>query len=271
MVASGGVTSGYPGLLALAGMSETLSAALWDYLVLVCLLIAGLALVLFLVRRRLPGQSAMKPFSRLAADDRGAAFSADFILVAVPVLVFITLLVQITWMMRETIVVHYAAYSAARSAKSHECPLLPAGPNALYLVQQEWLCSRNSDAPEQAARYALITASPPWDIPCLGSCAIPDTVLRTIARQSGISERANMLNRQARYAFDQSNVRLSVEHDHALMLLAGQTVATPGARPAVKAELIFRNYLFKWTGRLLGERRGDGLYYKETRAVVRLL
>jgi hypothetical protein len=259
-------------LIELARLSETLSPLLVRQAVFLLIFALGLSLTLWIVLGRRVSLARLHSAVRAVhGDSRGAVISADFILAAVPILVFVTLMVQMTWLMRETIIVHYAAFAAARSAKVQECPLIPAGINAAVLASRDILCTGDDRKREDAARYALISASPPWNVPCLASCKVPDAALRAIARNSGIDERTNAIIKQARYAYDQPNVQLHVSVDDAMLALAGKTRFSPGVRPAMKAELTYRHYIIKWVGKLLGERRSDGLYYRETRAIVRLM
>lgn len=264
------LTAGVPNLWELAGMSTTLANALLSYGGIAALCLGGIV-ALFWGRAQF-GRRHRQAVARLHADQHGVVISVDLMLIAVPFILFVTLIVQMSWLMRETVIVHYAAYAAARSVKVHECPWVPDGIIGLMLVQRKLLCTgKEQEQALEAARYSLIAASPPWDIACEDTCEVPEEVLRTIAREGGTSQRENMLVRQAHYAYDPANVELKISMDERMTMMSGEFPWERGARPSVKAELVYRHHIVKWVGPLLGVERDDGDYYREGRAVVSLL
>jgi hypothetical protein len=227
--------------------------------------LAGLAIVV-LAMSRLRGRVSLA--GRLRADDIGSVVAIDLVLVMVPVIVIMLVLIQSLWLMRETVIVHYAAYSAARSARVTLCPPLAESDRALLLQTSGKLgCNGDVSDAETAARLALVSASPPWDVPCQQNCTFPDRPLRAIAQETGTGNIYAALEAQARYAFDAPNVRLDVEFDPRYLALA----LRPGLTPPVRARLTYRHYVLYGLGPMFGVRRSDGYYYKETIAEVSVL
>lgn len=225
----------------------------------------GLATVLFAarrVRKRVPFRG------RLPVDDAGSVVALDLVLVMIPVMVIMLVLVQSLWLMRETVIVHYAAYSAARSARVTLCPPLAESDRAFMLQAAGKLgCNGDVSGAETAARLALVSASPPWDVPCQQNCAFPDRPLRAIAQETGTGKIYAALEAQAHYAFDAPNVRVDVQFDPHYLALTMR----PGLTPPVRARLTFRHYVLYGLGPMFGVRRADGYYYKETTAEVSVL
>lgn len=201
----------------------------------------------------------------------GAALAADYILVAMPFVVFTALILQVAWLMRETLVVHFAAFAAARSAQVQVCPAIPEGPNAAALQLRGILCNGNAYQArvETAARFALVSAAPPWDVPCLGSCIAPDSAVRAIAEETETADQADAMRSQARYAFDPQNVTVRIEPDIGFTLISGLALKKQlGLRVPQRVTVTFRHHVITVVGPLLGTRRSDGYYYRETVAEV---
>ncbi|MCO6188241.1 hypothetical protein [Rhizobium sp. L1K21] len=211
---------------------------------------------------------AIRSQKSIHRDECGSALAADLVLVMVPAITIMLILVQSLWLMRETVIVHYAAFTAARSARVNICPSMPESLQAFTLQSMGKLgCRGDGGRAEQAARLALISASPPWEVPCLGNCRIPEKTLRAIADETGTGDLYPALEVQARYAFDPQNVALSVGPDPKYLALA----LKPGLTPPIRARLTFRHYVIYGLGRAFGQKRSDGYYYKETVAEVTLL
>jgi len=229
--------------------------------------VAPVALVLHLWRRARRPVGEASP-GALHADRRGVVVASDFALVILPVILFTLGILQTAWLMRETVIVHYAAYAAARSARVHLCPPLPESlALSMMRARGEGDCTDDLGRAEAAARLALVSAAPPWGIPCLGACEVPEAALSAIARNTGNAARLAALRDQARYAFDADNVRVDVGFVPQFAWLA----MTPGAEPPVRARVTFRHYVVYAVGRALGVRRADGYYYRESTAEVSLL
>lgn len=220
---------------------------------------------LLVMRRRRAGA---RPLARLHRETEGVALAADLVLVMAPFMVLVMVLLQTTWMMRETVLVHYAAYTAARSARAHACPPLPENGQVFLLERLGRLgCTNDWNRAETAARYSLISASPAWGIPCQGACRIPEQVLSAISGPTGVSAQLPALLDQARYAFDGDNVRLDVGFDPKYLLIG----ARRGSVPPIRARVTFRHYVLYGLGPAIGTRRPDGYFYRESEAEVTLL
>ena len=125
---------------------------------------------------------------------------------------------------------------------------------------------------EQAARFALIAASPadvripshPEDI--------PEQVIREMAQEAGRGGRADVLVRKARYAFDprNSSVEFEVEKGRSRLELLPDLIK-PGDAWAITATVSFRIHLGIPVARFLGSDRGDGHYFRSVIAKVTLL
>ncbi len=204
----------------------------------------------------------------LSRDVTGTALAADLVLVMVPVIAVMLILTQSLWLMREIVIVHYAAYGAARSGRVMLCPIVPETGRALMLQAAGKLgCTGDAHKAEMAARLALVSASPPWPVPCLGNCRFPDRPLRAIAGETGAGALYPALEAQAEYAFDPDNVKVEIGFDPRYLAFA----AKPGLTPPVRARLTFRHYVIYGLGPVFGQPRSDGYYYKETVAEVTVL
>ena len=134
-------------------------------------------------------------------------------------------------------------------------------------LRREAGCTNDRWRAENAARISLISASPPWGIPCQQQCQVPETVLRAIAERTGTGPQADAIIDQAHYAFDPENVYLSVEMERSGLLSA----MTAGKPQPVRARLTFRHYVVYGFGPIFGKKRQDGYYYRETTAEMVLL
>lgn len=205
---------------------------------------------------------------RLPKNENGIALAADLVLVMIPFMILIMVLLQTLWMMRETVIVHYAAFNAARSARVHLCPPIPEN-STVFLMQMSGKlgCDNDTRKAETAARFSLISASPAWGIPCLSTCTVPQDVIRSIASNTGVALQTPALMDQARYAFDRDNVAVDAGFDPRFVALS----AKKGVLPPVRVRLTFRNYVLVGLGPAIGTKRTDGYYYRETVAEVTLL
>jgi len=148
-------------------------------------------------------------------DQDGAASAVDFVLV-IPFFMFIMcMFVQMAMIVNASLIVHYSAFSAARSARAHFCDR----PVNEYLVGYLG-CSVNSKVrreAEKAARFVLIAASP-VDESVSSSGTPPEELLNWLSQE--YLERNSSLVTQARYAFDSRNVDVEVkpaESDNAIL------------------------------------------------------
>lgn len=172
------------------------------------LFFAFLILLVYLVLRALMKENLVAGVRRcfcLNKDSRGSANAADFVLI-MPFFMFIMcLFVQMAMVVNTSLIVHYAAYSAARAARVHFCNRSVLEYTLGYLN-----CSveRAERAALKAARYTLIAASPVDDsIQSNGNP--PNQSLQLLADE--YLERKSPILIQARYAYDDRNVIVEVE------------------------------------------------------------
>lgn len=247
------------------------TAVWWGLLSLVLLVL----LVWLLARLRRPIS-----LKTLASDQRGSSVAIDFVLTLPIFLTLLLLIVQYALMSHTALLVHYAAYSAARSARvwMWDQQDMRPWPRPVPALRTPQSLKNNSPEVQQraetAARFALIAASPA-DVSIHRSPAqMPHSVLSAIAIVSGLGGREQALINKAEYAFDPSNTIVEVKPAVSSLNQAGIEIdaARPGDAWAVTATVTFRMSLdMPIAARLLGEPRGDGSYYETSTAEVTLL
>jgi hypothetical protein len=207
----------------------------------------------------------------LAGNERGAAVILDLALVAP---IFVTIMVAfLQWaiLLNDTIVVHYAAFAAARSARVYLCPTIPFSANQ-GIAQAFGLapCSGGPNNPENAARFALIPASPFNDqYRCEGSCQAPEDAMKALAHGMQIDNQTGAWLQQARYAFDPANVKVDVS----IQLLAYLARVGSNVREMpVTAIVQFRHVLMFPMDKVFGDGyRSDGVGYRTIVAQMTLI
>lgn len=183
--------------------------------------------------------------ARLHADRGGVAMAVDAVLTLPIFLAMVMLAIQFMLLANAALITHYAAFSAARSARVwfNEA-------NADY----HW---RTSLEAERAARLALVAASPANPrVPVRRPLPFPESLFRGMAVASGYPGRQGVFLRKARYAFDRDNVAVN---------LAPVDLPSGIIPRRVHARVSFQVYLNVPFGWVLGTDRGDGVH---TRAVV---
>jgi len=216
----------------------------------------------------------------LAGNDQGSSVAVDFVLTLPIFLTLLLLIVQYALMSHTALLVHYAAYSAARSARvwMWDAPDMRLWPRPIPGLRNP--ASRINPSPEvqiraeTAARFALIAASPADKSIQKSPIQMPVSVLNALAKTAGLDGREQVLMNKAAYAFDPANTRVEVRP-------AVSTENQPGIefdlkQPAdawpVTATVSFRMALdMPIASRLLGKPRGDGSYYESSTAEVTLL
>ena len=228
-----------------------------------------------------------KNLKKLHQCQRGSASAVDFVMVMPFFMVVIAIIVQLTIIVNTSLIVHYAAYSAARSARVWAWDMdnllleklydeLPVGQAALKFQQ-----SRAQKSAERAAKYVLIAASPTSTRLQTNpnQNQLPDKALKLIAEKTNKSKREAVLKRKANYAYDSNNVKVEVKRaveDIADDLLENATYSLDylqsGTAWPIKAKVEYRMYLSVPIASLIGEKNaGDGRYYKWIDAEVTLL
>lgn len=196
---------------------------------------AGLLVLLAALGMLLPGRRfSLARCRHLHRDQTGAATAVDFTL-TFPLFLFVLLLiVQLAMVVNTSLIVHYAAYSAARSAliTIGDISLLTA--KGIHLAEQRQPQSKRLRAVTRyslnkvkanknalnAARFALIAASP---VNATGAGNIPSETLALIVTESGLGRDAP-LAKQAAYAYDPLNTTVEISHPEA---------AVPSAVPSL--------------------------------------
>ena len=235
------------------------AVALWGGLCLACFVLA--AALLQRMSRRVRWRS-------LHSDVRGAAAAVDFVLTLPFFLTVVLLSIQFAVLLNASMIVHYSAFAAARSARvwvmestaddlnivgsmipDMISDMIPSGaPNVSQEARQR---------AEDAARFALIAASPADpEIRSSGETP-PQRVLEQMASAGGLPDRSDVLLQKARYAFDPRNSSVEIE---------------PSAGSAeVTVTVVFHQPCGILIGRVFGTDRGDGVYYTPITAEVTLL
>ncbi len=246
-----------PEFLGALANSPTIASAvgLWGGLLLGSVLAAATLALILLRRLRWRG---------LHADTRGVAAAVDFTLTLPLFLTVVILAVQFAVMLNGAMIVHYSAFMAARSARvwigeaAWGLPLARRVPTVTAEAR-----SRAADA----ARFALIAASPADGEIASSGGRVPTRILREIARSGGLPGRSDVLIRKARYAFDPRNV--NVEIGLPLVRRVGAVVSNQA--PPVTATVKYRQVTGILIGRVFGQDRGDGVHYVPVAATVSLL
>ena len=192
---------------------------------IVGLFIFVMVLMVFLrSRRRLAASGSRRLFSRLRKDDRGTSAMIEFVLMVPIILVFFIVLGQLIISTRNAMVVHYAAYSAARSARVH-MPVLTGLGNKLTDSSfstgsdiESFISARPDSSDyfiraEHAARNALVTISPlNSDLDCKSSCNVPE-FFKHLDLQGNLGDKragAGALAVRTKYAYDDANSDLRI-------------------------------------------------------------
>ncbi len=231
----------------------------------------------------------------------GAAAAVDFVLTFPIFMVVLFLTIQFALVTIASIHVHYAAYSAAHSARVHyfdtSTDAVRSIKHAQDLLEQRFgigfinlenaltFKKANESKAEQkahdAAKMALIAVGSPKkdivSIPNTGSNAWQgmDTYLPALAQQDGTSG-TNVFRRKASYAFDDSNLTLDVDLDINVAQaivggLTGKNIFQVTEWP-VKAEVTFKYILaVPLAGKILGTKGSHGFYYRDLHATISLL
>jgi hypothetical protein len=239
------------------------AVALWGGLCLACFVLAA-----SLFRR----MSRRVRWRSLHSDVRGAAAAVDFVLTLPFFLTVVLLSVQFAVLLNASMIVHYSAFAAARSARvwvvestadnlnllgdpiPDSTPFGDLNPFGTPFVSQE-----ARQRAEDAARFALIAASPADPEIRSSGGTPPQGVLAQMAAAGDLPDRSDALLQKARYAFDPRNS--SVEIEHSILARSAEVTAT----------VVFHQPCGILIGRVFGTDRGDGVYYTPITAEVTLL
>ena len=198
------------------------SHTFWSEVVLrfgICLVLIFAITFLFLKlarnykRRRL----SVRSFTQ---DESGGGHMIEFVLMTPIILVFFLVLGQMIILTRTAMIVHYSAYSAARSARVHMPVYTGLAAKAGFegLGSLDATLSPRPDSEdyhaiaEMAARRVLIAASPTnKTLSCTSSCEVP-SYFEAIDFSGNLGDGAleAAMGTRARYAFDDRNVSLDL-------------------------------------------------------------
>ncbi len=196
------------------------------------------------------------------------------------------LTVQVTLVAHASLLVHYAAFSAARSARVYFYDTTDSSARALRMTgagnaASYWALNRNKaeKRARDAAALSLIALGPSHDrVPSREDSssvawkALP-AMLRALKKEGPIGE--NVVLRKARYVFDRKNLEVEVSPDLDPQYLASalKGVGAMSKLPSwpVRADVTFRFHLALPSAWLLGEKGHDGYYARMLNARVRVL
>jgi len=212
----------------------------------------------------------------LHADTRGTAAAVDFTLTFPVIWFFTACVVQFTFLANGAVIVHYAAYAAARSARVYSFEYDNAisdheKKSGYPMVNTSTLRKRV----ETAARFALIAAS--TSNTTYSTPPLPQSVVRAIASAAGDRAREDPLMRKAAYAFDPSNSKIEFSRPVPIGATcglppgSGLDITAPNACQPVTATVEFRLPLTIPGGQMIADECEDDVCYKLTRATVSLI
>lgn len=246
----------------------------WVLVTIISLLFTGMLLVNLYHKAQ---------WRNLHTDTRGAANVIDFVL-TFPILAFIVMLViQFALIANASLVVHYSAYTAARSARvwlwdsdPFRVPGVPmriAYKNILYKLND--LEGEVLPRVETAARFAVISISPASSKFSCANCIDQPlkNALHAMAEVSGHGDRSNTFIQKARYAFDPDNLRTNLTFGGELLKkepsFFNDFIQLADAWP-VNAKVEYRFHLVLPVGRVFGQLE-NGHYARWLEADVTLL
>lgn len=220
------------------------STTFWQQTVVLATGALGSLIALVWIAMRLASRQPRRR-TRLALDERGAAEAVDFVLTFPLLLGFMFLFVQFVMAANASLIVHYAAFAAARAARVHLWERTPGFIQAYIQGQRGgWLNGTNQQgitmamlsaqnywpacqAAADAARLVLIAAAPsgiPWKGPnyeftppgnsvdCYGSSAQAhkgDYILQIV--QLVPQALPNAIAAKAAYAFSNVNTLVTIQ------------------------------------------------------------
>lgn len=146
----------------------------------------------------------------LHQNQSGSAVAVDFVLVLPLFLILISMLLQLAMLMNGSMIVHYAAYSAARSARVFA---FEEADMDLKVWTSKPLLDQGGvrEKAERAARFALMAASPSnSSISGLDQSSWIGT-LTDNSELANLGTKADAMRAKAAYAFDPANSKVELE------------------------------------------------------------
>jgi Flp pilus assembly protein TadG len=258
-----------------------------SYTLLSCFFMGLIPLLLILRKKYGPGaRTALSLRS-----EKGSAAAIDFTLTMPIFLMTVLLAIQFLLLANASLLVHHAAYEAARAARAYgfersaftgalETASSSLANNALTL----WMTNRGKakDKAFDAAALVLVSASPA-NLPRSVSLkpkrtsayrALPEYV-RAITKGQQQTSGGKVFQRKADYAFDPINTKVDVSLRaglrDAVAALAGGAKSIQQDEWVVDAEVSYLYYMSLPIANLLGKRQRDGTYRWPIYAKVGLL
>lgn len=256
-----------------------------------CALASLGALIAFMVLRM---RRARRRVSRLVHSEHGSAQAMDFVLTFPIALLVMYLFIQFLMAAQASLVVHYAAYVAARTARTMYWDVSVDEVRAEQVRErllgdndtsrrQYWrvIRSRNEGRARSraaiAARVALMAAVPASQVTPGRVSADAAVVLKevnSLSPRTALRIRSEAGRNKAIYAFVPANARIVVDVDaqYERALLIFQAGSGPRVRALpIQAEVTFRYPLRMPVGRFFGTPAPGGGYYRDLEARVVLL
>ena len=268
------------------------SATFWSETVLFACF--SLVLITFMVISCLIIEKRINANSVMVNRQAGAAAAVDFVLTFPIFMLILFLTVQFALVANASLHVHYAAYSAAHSARVFYFDtttnavrglkvLSPQGVSIIYNAGTISLANASNAEKKalDAARMSLISVgSPKKDLissPDKSSDAWKGISIyaETLAKQQGTSK-VDVFNRKASYAFDNNNLNLNVGLDLNIgQAIIGSITAkniTQVTEWPVKTNVTFKFILaLPLAAKIFGTKGSHGFYYRDLNAEMSLL
>ena len=285
------------------------SETFWRETVLLAAIAIALTVGLLLAAKRWRS-ARLRNIARLHRDRSGAAAAVDFILTIPIVLAVVFLIAQFAMLAHASLIVHYAAYASARSARVFywdydnafiDGVVSAAGIDPALIKNQfsQRLLANNDEAETKAlyaASFALIPIAPGfYPSSAAGNSRLDESTRRALREISKLSndntaipgktrpvDRPSVLMRKASYAFSDRNTEVSIspvdpEVPENLIDVADATATalemfSTGIAWQVQSDVQFRYFLvIPFASRLFGEYQSEGFYARFLNAEVRLL
>jgi hypothetical protein len=200
---------------------------------------------------------------------RRGMVSMEAMLVLPVLLVVFGAVAQTTLLTQSRLHLEQAAYAAARAALVHKCPPF----NLLALLRSPVAeirgtdCTDNPQAWEDAARWALVAASPTTALAQARGCPDIRAGEQIIMGTSMVDGLDDAVSNALCYAYEPGNVEVTVDWEQDFLSLV-----TGADRLPIRATVRFRYSLSTPFRRFVADgQRGDGTYWRWGEASVVLL
>ena len=258
-------------------------------LIMQCSVAALVVLVaLFLLYARFRPYFQPNRFRDLVSNETGSAAAIDFVITMPFFVLMLTVFVQLAMIANSALIVHYAAFSAARSARVHmwhrdvwwdkldDYVIDSEDSSGLFSVLYAKNATAATKAAYNAAKWVLIAASPVSESVTRTSANVPENIIRRIVSQNLPESRQGTILRQASYAYDEQNTGVEIIPAALSASINSpghlQEILMPSNAWPIKATVRFRKYLsVPLAGVAFGTRSAQGRYFRWIEAEVTLL